>query len=141
MNTQKTKGFTLVETMVAITILTLAVSGAFLAANTALIAANISRDQLIASYLAQEGVEYARMKRDNTYLSSGGVSIPALAWSNLFTSGAYIDGLGSASAPFTRMITATPTTDKDEKIVSTVSWNFHDTTYSVIITDHLTPWQ
>ncbi len=61
-------GFTLIETMIAITILTLAVSGAFMAANSALTVAEISRGQLTASYLAQEGIEYVRKVRDDAYL-------------------------------------------------------------------------
>ena len=56
--------------MIAVAILTLAVSGAFLAANSALVAAELTRDQLIASYLAQEGIEYVRMVRDDAFLAN-----------------------------------------------------------------------
>jgi len=81
-------GFTLVETMIAVTILTLAISGALFAANTAIIAANIARDQLIASHLAQEGIEYVRLMRDNEYLAAyqaGGANVSSVAWSNFLT--------------------------------------------------------
>ncbi|MDE1919730.1 MAG: prepilin-type N-terminal cleavage/methylation domain-containing protein, partial [Patescibacteria group bacterium] len=50
-----TKGFTLIEAMVAVTIVTLAVAGPLFTAGRAIIAAQISREQLTASYLAQEG--------------------------------------------------------------------------------------
>jgi len=79
------KAFTLIETLVAITILTLAISGAFFAANSALVAANIARDQLTASYLAQEGIEYVRWVRDDGYLTAynaGGSDISTVAWNN-----------------------------------------------------------
>jgi len=176
-NFQK-KGFTLVETMVAITILTLAISGAFFTANSAMVASNIARDQLTASYLAQEGIEYVRMMRDNEYLaaynspthdttnawanflnpitatcstscqfdpadnslhicSGDGCSVLWLASTNIYTQR---QATGVATQ-FTRTIRATPVTDKDEKIVSTVKWNFHNTQYSVTVIDHLTPWQ
>lgn len=65
-----TRGFTLIETMVAITILTIAIAGPMFTANRAIVAAQISRDQLIASYLAQEGIEYVRAMRDDKYLEA-----------------------------------------------------------------------
>ncbi|MDP2651914.1 MAG: prepilin-type N-terminal cleavage/methylation domain-containing protein, partial [bacterium] len=64
------RGFTLIETMVAITILTLAISGSFFTANSAIVAAETASDQLTASYLAQEGIEYVRLMRDNEYLAA-----------------------------------------------------------------------
>lgn len=79
------RGFTLIETMVAVTILTLAIAGPLVTANRAIVAARISRDQLTASYLAQEGIEYVRAMRDKEYLSAyqaGGQSVSANAWSN-----------------------------------------------------------
>ena len=85
------RAFTLVETMIAITILTLAISGAFLAANSSLLAAETSRDQLAASFLAQEGIEYLRAMRDDYYLSAyrtGGANVSSTAWSNFLSAAA-----------------------------------------------------
>jgi len=62
------RGFTLVETLVAITIIALAITGPFYAVQQALSASRSARDQLIASSLAQEGVEYVRGIRDGNYL-------------------------------------------------------------------------
>lgn len=62
------KGFTLIETMIAVSILALATAGPLYAASRSLIAAQNSRDRLTASYLAQEGIEYIRSIRDNDYL-------------------------------------------------------------------------
>ena len=64
------RGFTLIETMVAVTILTLAVAGPLMTASRAIVAAQSARDQLTASYLAQEGIEYVRAMRDNEYLAA-----------------------------------------------------------------------
>lgn len=64
------KAFTLIETLIAITILTLAVAGPSFIASRAIIAAETARDQLTALYLAQESVEYVRMMRDNQYLAA-----------------------------------------------------------------------
>lgn len=63
-------GFTLIEAMIAVSILTLAVAGPLFTANSAIVAAETARDRLTASYLAQEGIEYMRMMRDNAYLNA-----------------------------------------------------------------------
>jgi prepilin-type N-terminal cleavage/methylation domain-containing protein len=77
------KGFTLIETLVAVTILTLAVAGPLVTASRAVTAAQIARDQLTASYLAQEGIEYVRMMRDNEYLAVyNQPNASSLAWTN-----------------------------------------------------------
>lgn len=63
------RGFTLVETLVAITIIALAMVGPLYAVQQSLTAARNSRDYLIASSLAQEGIEYVRSIRDANYLT------------------------------------------------------------------------
>ncbi|MCI0597781.1 type II secretion system GspH family protein [Candidatus Parcubacteria bacterium] len=62
-------GFTLVETMVAITVLAIALVGPFIAVQTALQGSYVARDQLVATHLAQEAAEYIRSVRDNNSLS------------------------------------------------------------------------
>ncbi len=63
-------GFTLVETLVAITILTLAIIAPFAAVQRVMMASNISKNEIIAASLAQEGLEYVRFVRDNNYLAN-----------------------------------------------------------------------
>ncbi len=69
-------GFTLVEAMVAISILSLAVTGPLVIAQKGIGSAIYARDQITAYYLAQEAVEYIRNARDtnrilgNSWLSS-----------------------------------------------------------------------
>lgn len=62
------RGFTLVETLVAITVVVTAMVGPLYAVQQSLNASRTAREQLIASSLAQEGVEYVRGIRDNNYL-------------------------------------------------------------------------
>jgi len=64
----KTKGFTLIETLVAVAILVLATTGAFSAAQMGIVSSTYSKNQVIAFYLAQEAVEYIRNTRDNNGL-------------------------------------------------------------------------
>ena len=63
------KGFTVLETLVAITILILAVTGTFTAAQTALSQAIFAKEQVVSFFLAQEAVEYIRNLRDSNALS------------------------------------------------------------------------
>lgn len=62
------KGFTLIETLVAIFLLTVGVVGSFSLMQKVTSFASISSSQLVASYLAQEGIEVVRNIRDTNYL-------------------------------------------------------------------------
>ena len=62
------KGFTIVETLVAITILVLVITGVSTAIQTGISSYIFSKDQVIAFYLAQEGFEQLRNIRDENGL-------------------------------------------------------------------------
>jgi prepilin-type N-terminal cleavage/methylation domain-containing protein len=73
MNTETFKktaqqGFTLIETLVAITILMLAITGPLTVAHKGLTSSVYARDQMIASYLAQDAIEYVKNIRDTDKL-------------------------------------------------------------------------
>ncbi len=59
-----TKGFTLLEALVAISILMVAVVAPITIAQKGLSSATYSKNQMIASYLAQDAIEYIINKRD-----------------------------------------------------------------------------
>lgn len=61
-------GFTLLETLVAVSLVTIAIVAPMTLASRALTASYHARDQLIASQLAQEGIEVVRQIRDNNIL-------------------------------------------------------------------------
>jgi prepilin-type N-terminal cleavage/methylation domain-containing protein len=67
---QHQKGFTLIETLVAVAILVVAVTGAYGAATEGIASGTFSKDQTIAFYLAQEGIEQIRNMRDDNGLAS-----------------------------------------------------------------------
>ena len=147
------KGFTLVETLVAIAVLMIAVAGPLVIANKALTSALYARDQSAASYLAQEEMEIIKNTRDNNLKGS----TTPLPWLNSIdscvngnmcdlthvngfssvTSGAGADGyplyLGSngydhdpgsgTKTLFSRYFTLTQIDPNDYKIEVGVSWN------------------
>lgn len=61
-------GFTLIETLVAISILTAAVAGPLVMSIKNIGTANTSQDQLVAFYLGQEVIEYVRNVRDTNLM-------------------------------------------------------------------------
>jgi prepilin-type N-terminal cleavage/methylation domain-containing protein len=65
------KGFTLVETLVAIGILVVAITGAFTASQSGLSSYLNSKNQAIAVNLAQESIEMIRAYRDSNRMVAG----------------------------------------------------------------------
>ena len=63
------KGFTILESIVAILILSLAISGAFSAVQQSLSQSIIAKDEVKAFFLAQEAVEIIRNKRESNQLA------------------------------------------------------------------------
>lgn len=67
------RAFTLVETLVAITILMIAVAGPLVVATRGLTSASVAKNQMVATFLAQETLEVIKNRRDNdTDLGSPG---------------------------------------------------------------------
>lgn len=63
------RAFTLIETLVAISVLLVSLAGPLSIAAQALNSAYYARDQVTAYYLAQEAIEYVRAVRDQNYLA------------------------------------------------------------------------
>ena len=68
-STQVKKGFTLMETLLATTILMIVVSGVLGIASKSLYLTYAAREQITAFYLAQEPIEYIRFIRDSNRLN------------------------------------------------------------------------
>ncbi len=62
------KAFTIIETLVAITILMIAISGPLTSSFRALTASSAARDQMTANFLAQEAIELVRNVKDKNVL-------------------------------------------------------------------------
>lgn len=64
-------GFSLLETLVAISILTLAITGTLSVVATNVTTASNAKDRITASYLAQDALEYVRNMRDTGAIQRG----------------------------------------------------------------------
>ncbi len=67
----KNSGFTLLETLVAILMLTFALSSLLSIITNSLFSAKYAKNELTATYLAQEAVDYIRNDRDSTAFQNG----------------------------------------------------------------------
>lgn len=77
-NKKNNKGFTLVETLVAISVLSISILGTFTATQSGLSQSVYAKDQISANYLVQEAMEFIRNVRDENALinltSTGSIS-------------------------------------------------------------------
>jgi len=169
MQYRKTKtGFTLIEALVAITILTAAIVGPLAIVSQSLIDAQIAKDKLTATYLAQEGIELVRAHRDtgalegdsdwlsnvdacrNTsgcYIAPGG-TVFACSGACPFITERQSDGLlaydtgTEPDTPFVRKITISETAPNVEaEVTSVVTWSHGKNTNTVTIIERLLNWQ
>jgi hypothetical protein len=143
---QNNKGFTLIETFVAITVLLTAIAGPLTIASKGLSSALIARDQMTAFYLGQDAVEYIRHYKDTNSLqgeswlsgleactnqlcrvdtkedemTSCGATCPRLRYNP--SNGFFSYGLGDETN-FTREVKITPASEDYEALIEvTVRW-------------------
>ncbi|MFM2374411.1 MAG: hypothetical protein RLZZ234_406 [Candidatus Parcubacteria bacterium] len=92
-HTQPTKGFTLIEALVAISVMLLSIGGPMAIAQKGIQNTVYARDQIVAFYIAQEGVELIRSIRDDNALAGVNwrTKISAAACVNAAGSGCGID--------------------------------------------------
>ena len=152
------KAFSLVEVLVAISILVgSTVSVTFLVSN-AIKTATSTRSNLIAAQLAQEGVEIIRRLRDENWIN--GVAFNDLEgthrvdWisGSLPVSGnlplrfhpnqgySYSAISGDVVTPFTRLITVSSPNSRELQIEVEVTWTDREAVKSFIVEDHLFDW-
>lgn len=130
------RGFTLIETLVAISIFSISILAMMAVLADGISDTNYAKTKITASYLAQEGIEYVRNMRDNHVLYT---DTTGLTW-NTFknTSKTY----PSTNPNFIRTITQTTISDEPEevRINSTVSWTQGSGNYSVVFSESLFDW-
>ncbi|MEQ1561480.1 MAG: prepilin-type N-terminal cleavage/methylation domain-containing protein [Nitrospira sp.] len=92
------RGFTLVESMVAISILSIVIAGTFTAVVNGLQSSSYAKDQITAFWLAQEGMEFIKNVRDENALHSlaGGTNTWLTGLSAVTTDPCWFGGSGTA---------------------------------------------
>lgn len=164
---KRKKGFTILEAMIAIFVIIIGVIGASIAIQQTLFLTRIVSSQLIASYLAQEGVEIVRNIRDGNWLEgvawdSGltgcepeGVgcqadytntqSLDPYTGEPLKIDGGFYNYQSGTPTPFTRKITIASRTDPEGiPILDTrvlVNWQIGGETYQVLTIEYLYNWK
>lgn len=163
---RQVRGFTLLETLVAISILTLSIAGAFTSAQSGLSSAILARDQIIAFQLGQEAVELVRNIRDNnTYLGNNWLEglqscINTDCFANVTnlssplgvcTSGCkvykdndgfYVQGGGGNPTGFTRIVRIEPVDlAKEVRVVVEMSWSKGLVNRTFEINEYMFNWQ
>jgi prepilin-type N-terminal cleavage/methylation domain-containing protein len=63
------RGFSLVEVLVAVSILVFAITGPMLLASRSIAQSRYAAEEITAYYLAQEGIEYSHLARDDNFIS------------------------------------------------------------------------
>lgn len=88
------RGFTLVETLLAVLLLSVAIAGPLTIASKGLLSAISAKEQIVAFYLGQDAIEYIRFKRDTNCLAAAGApaSCPAGSWLSGLSSCISTDG-------------------------------------------------
>ncbi|MEK7568800.1 MAG: prepilin-type N-terminal cleavage/methylation domain-containing protein [Patescibacteria group bacterium] len=149
------KGFTLIETMVALTVVLVAVVGPISLIGNSLRNIYFARDKMVAINLAQEGIEVVRQKRDSNLLAgaiwdsglntgSYVVDAPSLSLTTADTKiyqdtdGFYRQGVGFTTVTqFLRGITITDAGLEEKKVTSTVTWNTGNDTGTITAIEFL----
>lgn len=163
------RGFTLLETIVAVAVLALAIMGPLELAARSIGLTSVSKNQIIAFYLAQDAMEYVKNVRDGNFLTSGadwldgldgcrGVSgcyvdipnenigscvgdCPALMYDS---GGFYYNHVAGGDSIFTRTVNITTPVggNMDEaKVQVTVSWNEKIGQKTFTVEDNIFNWK
>jgi prepilin-type N-terminal cleavage/methylation domain-containing protein len=161
------KGFTLLEVIAAIFILTVGIGSALVLISQTLSAASLAKERLIASYLVQEGIEIVRNIRDTNwlksrtatttwddglpngdwqadYLSQNLTTYPSYDTSPLFlnidANNFYSYSSGGSPTIFKRKITISEKTSDSMRVDVEVSWQERGRTHNFKALEYLTNW-
>jgi len=72
LNVKMNKGFTILELMITIVVISIGVLGAYSVIQDILLSTAKSSNRLTATYLAQEGIELVRNERDTNWIRNNG---------------------------------------------------------------------
>ncbi len=132
-------GFTLIETLIAIAIFSVSVVALMSVLGSGISDIDRAQAKISATYLAQEGIEYARNLRDNYIFYS---SFTGKTWNDFTALGSAGVSYPSTVSNFTRTITMTvfPSRPDEVEISSTVSYSRAGSSLSVTFSEMLFNW-
>lgn len=163
------QGFTLIETMIALSIITFAILGPISLAIYSIKVSTLAKNQVIASFLAQDAMEYIKNWRDNNYLNGkswlnklkGSCANPLgcyvdtiLPWDNndaikncsgtcpvlKYDGFSYNQSTGTDTIFTRKYIIDENVPDQEAKVSITVSWVDRFGTHSFDLEDHIFNW-
>lgn len=157
---KKKNGFTVIEAIVAIFILTVGIIACSILADQVFRSASTAKDRLIAVSLAQEGVEVIRNIRDNSWLAPDPTwkdDLPIGTWKVSYNSSgvsAYVDGEylkintegfynyeSGTDTTFKRKIIITHISEFEIKVEVIVYWVTRGTEKNITIVEHFYDWK
>lgn len=153
------QGFTLIEALVSLLVLTMGIIPAYYLSQAAQNVADSVRDNLVAANLAQEGAEVIHGIRDTNWfisqpfdngLSSGSyevewnselpLTVYQARYLRLDTNGRY-SYVSGTNTSFKRRIRITPIGTQEIKVVSEVTWTDRKRNRKVEVESHLFNWR
>ncbi len=145
-NKKNINGFTILEVIIAVFILSMVVFGSYILAQQTMAAVALSKSRLAAYYLAQEKIEEIKNIRDNNWLND---PTDSESWKNGIVGmhGNIEDNLGEGFERFTRTVwvfSLNETIDGESydylDISAIVSWSERGNNYSVEVVNRLYNW-
>ena len=133
---KKGAGFTILELIMAIFVMTVGVLGAYAVVQQIIVYTLVSSSRLTAAYLAQEGIEIVRNIRDTNWLT-----VPPVVWNEGVSSSQEIVGfLDGTTSKFNRNITITPDGSDKLKVSVLIEWTEKGKNYTVTVEEDLYNW-
>ena len=134
---KKESGFTLIETLIAISIFSISIVTLMTVLSSGISDINYAKKKITATYLAQEGIEYARNQRDNYFLSS------TTEWNDFAIANNSVITPPSPDSDFSgfgRTVSKVEINPNEVKITSTVTWQQGSGPKKVEFSENLFNW-
>ncbi len=132
-------GFTMIEALVAISILLIGILSVFTLVTKSLATAPVIQDRLVASFLAQEKLEEIRQIRDSNFLKI--LNTGEGDWKDEIESlNNTVDSDTLNNTTFTRKVAVSSKGDDHLQIQCTISWTTKGHPYHFTAEDHLFNW-